>query len=111
MRRRRDVDTPPTLTQTLPLTLIDQDAFCSILFDGEVEKYLVELKVWPIALEVGLFIGFQCYLEIKITIQQLLISFYFWHKQITRYYSAEKFFQAGGNGVSHRSFHFDSLVA
>jgi hypothetical protein len=77
MRRRRDVDTPPTLTQTLPLTLIDQDAFCSILFDGEVEKYLLELKVWPIALEVGLFIGFQCYLEIKITIQQLLISFIF----------------------------------
>jgi len=38
--RRRLADTPQTLTQTLPLTLIDQNGFWSILFDGEVENIL-----------------------------------------------------------------------
>jgi hypothetical protein len=33
--RKRPVDTPQTLTQTLPLTLIDQGGFWSILFDAE----------------------------------------------------------------------------
>jgi hypothetical protein len=40
MRRRRDVDTPPTLTQTLLLTLIDQDAFCSIFLMGRWKNIL-----------------------------------------------------------------------
>ena len=38
--RRRPADTPQTLTQTLPLTLIQQDGFWSIPFDGEVENIL-----------------------------------------------------------------------
>jgi hypothetical protein len=38
--RRRPADTPQTLTQTLPLTLVDQNGFWSILFDGEVENIL-----------------------------------------------------------------------
>jgi len=33
--RRRPVDTPQTVTQTLPLTLIQQGGFWSILFDAE----------------------------------------------------------------------------
>jgi hypothetical protein len=36
--RRRLADTPQTLTQTMPLTLIEQDGFQSVLSNGEVEN-------------------------------------------------------------------------
>jgi len=41
-------------------------------------------------LEVVLLIGFQCWLEIKITVRQVLMSFNFWHKQIARFFWQEK---------------------
>lgn len=69
----------------------------------------MELKVWPIALEVVLLIVFQRWFEIKFTIRQVFLSFNYWYKQIAGFYCARKIIQARENGVAHRSFHFDLL--